>query len=452
MSNSPKNTKQLIAIAAALGYDKPANVDVHSYFRRKVTKLYTEPSFKRFLDSQTSFLPKSFDVGIERWYYYINGDIAPHLCPNCNRFISIYKDKFCCHDCSTKYRDSEYAKTGPKVDLGKKEVDFRNRMPKGYKLKAFGAKKSTVVHLCKVVLEVDNSRFLKGGVKCSCEHKRVIKHTLATLKERYAESNSVWQPIKYKEGEELATFKNAECGHKADLPWRRYSDLRCPTCFPNKFGTKARSTSQYKEWLKDNKPEFELVGLYTDQRARTKYKHLECRKTFYTTHEWFKQSASRCPHCSPKTCGSLHPYILGNRTVLIRGKEAIALDWILANTSIKASDIEVDSDKTIPLVRYRSRTDSQSRKYYPDFYVRSRNILIEVKSSQTLGIGLDHFFYSEPKTLWDTNCAKAKACLEAGYKFQMLLFSGSNTRIKLPKDWYNYSHKEIVKWFNSYMD
>ena len=440
-----KNTKQLLAISADLGYTKPANVDIHSYFRRKVTKLYQETSFKKFLDAQTSFLPKSFAVGIERWYYYINGDTTPHLCPACNRFISIYKDKFCCHTCSTKYRDSSYAKTGPKVDLGKKEVEFRNRMPKGYKLKGFGAKRSTVVHsVCKSVLEVDNYRFLKGGVKCSCEHKRVIKHTLSTLKDRY--SDSVWIPIKYAPGRELATFKNKECGHKVDLPWSRDFDLRCPTCFPNKLGTRVKTAKQYKEELALAKPEFKLLGKYVDSRTTTKYKHLDCGASFEATPGEVQRKAFRCPACAPKTCGSFYVFKYRGHEFKVRGKEAVAVHWVLNNTSVKPASIELDSDKTIPSVAYRF--NRKRCYYYPDIFIRDRNILVEVKSLTTIGLAHD-FFYVKPKTLWDRTCAKAKACLDAGYKFQMLVFSGNNTRIKLPKDWYDYSHKEIVKWFNS---
>jgi hypothetical protein len=449
LNKLPKHSKQLLAIASDLGFDKPAGNDIHSYFRRKITKLYTQPSFKKFLDVQTSFLPKSFDVGIERWYYYINSDTKPHLCPTCKGFIEQYKDRFCCHECSTKYRDNTYSKTGPKVDLGSKEVEFRKQLKAkrpGYKMVKFGHPRSTFKHDCGLKFEADNYALYRGGVKCECLHKKVVVQTLTNLKAIHAERNSVWTPVKYTPGSDLVTLQHIDCRHKVELPWNRSFDLRCPTCFPNKFGTRVKTHTEYKDELSFKKPEFKLLGRYVDSKTRIKYKHLDCGAKFETTPSDIRRKLFRCPRCSPTSSGSFYLYKYRGYEFKVRGKEAAAIHWLLNNTSIKPNSIELDSDRTIPSILYTF--NRKKCYYYPDMLIRDRNILIEVKSLTTIGLGHE-FFYVQPKTLWDRTRAKAKACIVAGYKFQMLVFDGGNTRVKLPRNWYDYTHREIVKWFKA---
>jgi hypothetical protein len=54
--------------------------------------------------------------------------------------------------------------------------------------------------------------------------------------------------------------------------------------------------------------------------------------------------------------------------------------------------------------------DGTEHTYYPDFYIKSTNTIIEVKSAWT---------YENWK---EKNLAKQKACLEQGFKFEFIIF------------------------------
>ena len=50
--------------------------------------------------------------------------------------------------------------------------------------------------------------------------------------------------------------------------------------------------------------------------------------------------------------------------------------------------------------------------YYPDFYIPSENLIVEVKSTWT---------FAHPDK-YDKNIAKRDACLAAGYNFEFYIF------------------------------
>lgn len=431
--------KELLAVVVSLGYDTSNVTDMHEFMRCKHTKLYkSEPEYRAFVDKHTKFLPKSAPE-ILRWYYIRDGVTKPKLCPVCRSVIvSGYDDKYCSHGCSTTV--STGAKRGPKVDLGAKEKSLRKSLDSQYKLVSYGRHRSVFKHRCGTVFELGNRALLNGTGGCPCQHKKLTKHTIATLVAWHAERSTGYRPVKLHGAD--ATFVG-ECGHRFRA--RKFYDRRCPKCFPGDsiFATTSLTHDEYTAKLAKRRPELTLIGRYVDGSTRVRYRHEKCGHTFVKTPNEVQRKLFRCPACSPKTCGSYRVLKVGRRVIRVRGKENIALDWITKNTNITLNDIEVDSDGTVPSIRFRALKRTQG--YRPDFYVRERNLLIEVKDGRTLGLGTV-FFYKTGAELWATNCAKAKACLEQGYKFQMLLFNRSNDRVALPKNWFNLTHAQILKW------
>jgi hypothetical protein len=108
------------------------------------------------------------------------------------------------------------------------------------------------------------------------------------------------------------------------------------------------------------------------------------------------------------------PYKLGDQTVFVQGYEPLALDWVQLHIGIDPSDILCGSKKEIPSIRYYWQR--KTRIYYPDFYVPSRNAIVEVKST-----------YSYQMTKQQV-IAKAKACKDAGYKFILMVMNPDGTR------------------------
>lgn len=452
-----KNKKLLVKIISDYGWDVDSNTDLFEYFKGvRLAKIYkNSKAFADFLNQYTQFLPSNYKP-YHRWLYYYNGETKPHICPVCNKFIKDYFDKYCCHACSTKVSDG--AKTGPKVDYKKKEKDFRSlfkiERPE-YKIVKYGDKRSLFQHDCgnqfeaeNYAMVVDEKQTNRRRVKCECEHRKIKKHSLETVKEQFQSKKSDWAVKKF-DGTTIIAV-NSICGHKQKLPYNlgHSPKARCNTCYPSKFASMQLTQDDYVANLKNERPEFKLVGKYVDAKTQTQYYHKKCKQTFTAYPSYVKRKQFQCPACSPKTCGSYRIYEQDGRIIKVRGKEKLALDHLINRLGWDLYDIELDADGTVPSVKYYSKTEKRNRMYKPDMYVPHKNLLIEVKDFRTLG--LNHcFFYSTAKELWETNCSKAKACIKKGYKFLMILYNTENEVVKLPRNWYEYSHEKIITFLKS---
>ena len=95
------------------------------------------------------------------------------------------------------------------------------------------------------------------------------------------------------------------------------------------------------------------------------------------------------------------------RIVEVQGYENRWLDLLLE--TYREEDIVVDSHQ-IHVITYIHPEKNREAKYYPDIYIPSKNIIIEVKSDYTLNME------------FDKNIAKFKATAEAGYNLQVYVF------------------------------
>lgn len=100
----------------------------------------------------------------------------------------------------------------------------------------------------------------------------------------------------------------------------------------------------------------------------------------------------------------------------------------------------------IPVIRYTFKR--KSHLYLPDFYIKHTRTLIEVKSPVTLGLA--KFFPHTHYNVYKQCCAKAKACIEAGYKIWFVLVLYWHTKkpraIVLPSEWFLLSKRELVSY------
>lgn len=102
------------------------------------------------------------------------------------------------------------------------------------------------------------------------------------------------------------------------------------------------------------------------------------------------------------------------RIIKIQGYEHHALNNLL--NIYDETDICVDRICR-PSINYIF--DNENRKYKPDFYIKSRNLIIEVKSTFTY------------KKELEKNIAKRSASIEAGYGFQFMVFDGKGNEIDI---------------------
>mgnify|MGYP002718393030 CR=1 FL=1 len=120
-------------------------------------------------------------------------------------------------------------------------------------------------------------------------------------------------------------------------------------------------------------------------------------------------------------------YEFYGRQLTVQGYERQALDYLVA-AGFDPKDILTECEFGDGLkIRYKYR--KRWRTYMPDIFIRNHNIIVEVKSKATMGL------LNRKKRGWSMNQAKAIACHERGYKFCLLLLTGSGKRIPLPKNW-----------------
>lgn len=119
-------------------------------------------------------------------------------------------------------------------------------------------------------------------------------------------------------------------------------------------------------------------------------------------------------------------YTLGNKTINVLGYEPQALDYMTKKLNIEPKNIL--NGKKVPVIRY-----SNKRRYYPDFYIKNENRLVEVKSTYTLLEGLNELKL------------KHIASIKAGFKHSILVMTGNGNRIRLPTNWLSLSKKEISR-------
>lgn len=95
-------------------------------------------------------------------------------------------------------------------------------------------------------------------------------------------------------------------------------------------------------------------------------------------------------------------YILpSGNTVKIQGFEPHALDILLK--LFDESDLKIHKD--VPTIKYEF--ENKQKYHYPDFYIPSKNLIIEIKSTYTY------------KTDFTKNIEKKKAAIKAGFNYEI---------------------------------
>lgn len=105
------------------------------------------------------------------------------------------------------------------------------------------------------------------------------------------------------------------------------------------------------------------------------------------------------------------------RRVVLQGYEPFALDMLLEQYAEEL--IAVDTDQK-PRIEYTA-SDGITHYYFPDIFIPSENLIIEVKSKWTYESALE------------VNRLKRDACRAAGYQFQFLVFNEQGELLDTPR-------------------
>lgn len=105
-----------------------------------------------------------------------------------------------------------------------------------------------------------------------------------------------------------------------------------------------------------------------------------------------------------------YTYLASNdKEYVLQGYEKFAIEKLLK----MYNEADIISGRKIPSIPYIE--NDKSRKYFPDFYIKSENLIIEVKS----------LFIYEREIV--RNELKKNASINIGYKFEFWIFDGTGT-------------------------
>lgn len=219
-------------------------------------------------------------------------------------------------------------------------------------------------------------------------NENVLKYTKSMTEtknsEKWKSEHIIWNKGLTKEtSTSVAKYTDSMKITKSAEEWKQQLDISIRNKYNGKHYTQ---TDEYKETCKK-----------------------KCLERYGVTHPMHVQ------HIFDKTLNSTYrrkEYKLPSGvTIKIQGYENYAYDHIFAN-GYSESDIEFD----LPKILYTY--DGKSRRYYPDIYIKTENLIIEVKSTYTMECNKER------------NILKHQATIDNGYDHEF---------------WIVIPHKEIYK-------
>jgi hypothetical protein len=215
----------------------------------------------------------------------------------------------------------------------------------------------------------------------------------------------------------------------------------CPTCKKSKLSVRSHRSDEYHINLIEKCEKVKVLKLIRCNNLLhlVKVECLKCNYIYKAPPSDLKDGHG-CSICARS---------MGNKTKLktfkykgvsykLQGYEPQALKYLIKKKKIKQNTIVAGTPEIIPIINYS--VGNKVLKYYPDFYIPTKNKIYEVKSEYTLGLTDRNIYYRVR--------LKARAAVEAGYKYSIMVMTEDRKRLKMPKDWLELSHSKFKKAFN----
>lgn len=223
------------------------------------------------------------------------------------------------------------------------------------------------------------------------------------------------------------------CGSIEDRYPHNAMRFGCSVC----AGNTKKTVDDYNAELQSHGIHFEACE-YSGARTKTMHACTRCNKFTLMASPTNALKAGKlcCPICDSTTFYTIEA---GDRIFRLRGFERFVLPRLLKVYT--ADQILEDASGKIPAIPLGT-----GKLHRPDFYIPHRNLMIEVKSIATLGLGNTFHIY---KGAFNATKKKKRAALKAGYKYILALMTNKGTRISLPENWETYSKSDLEKHISS---
>lgn len=208
----------------------------------------------------------------------------------------------------------------------------------------------------------------------------------------------------------------------------RYGCIKCSGKF-------LKTTSEHSKEIKKLNKNIELTSEYQGARVPAQY---QCKKCSFV---WDYLPTNMLRNCVCPSCdkSSIVTYQVASRNYKLRSKgELYALKYMLE--FFKADDIDCDLSHGTPTL------DLGDRKHRPDFYIKSRNTLVEIKSLATFGFGRFTYTGESGAAIFNRIKKNYRCAKLSGFNYKLMVYNGYQN-IKIPKNWHTLKHKELKQFF-----
>lgn len=250
--------------------------------------------------------------------------------------------------------------------------------------------------------KLKNSVKEKYGVENTFQNEEIKKKSKNTKMKKYGDENYV-NPIKnketcYKKYGETSYSKLEECKDKVkNTNFERFNNKfysQTDECKSKSKNTLiARYGSDYKNVLAQKRR--------ASYKNKTGYDHPfqnpECLHKMFV--KWLKKKEYKFP---------------SGRVEMVQGYEPFILNQLLSE-GFKEDDIVIGI-KNVPIIRYVDDF-GKNRSHFPDIYIKSKNLLIEVKNEYCVSIKRDFLLYRKNKAI------------NLGYQYKILVYSKKTKEI-----------------------
>lgn len=239
-------------------------------------------------------------------------------------------------------------------------------------------------NICKTLNVIDIVTWKTKKLCQVCDKKPdIVRHTIEEIREAFQNKKFELLSTKYENNKARLRYK-CHCGKETTITYANFlrNEVGCNDC---------RIKSRCISW-NDVKAEFEndkciLISTEQDYKNQDSPLHYVCNCGKDSIITWKKfQRGTRCNNClqtrRAKNSHTTKTFTFpSGKIVTIQGFEHFAIAELL-DKGIAEDDICVDDNR--PVIPYIF--DGKTLNYEPDIFIKSKNILIEVKSTYTLDI------------------------------------------------------------------
>lgn len=287
-------------------------------------------------------------------------------------------------------------------------------------------------NVCERVWTTTSKVVLRGSScpKCDKERRDV---NLRKSHGEYIKNLSTCNTIKVKENyvnAKVPILHECVAGHVFKIrPYNALVGQGCVLCFrERKSADQTIKDVDYKRRLEGTG--VESINPYLGIMTKSLHKCISCKHEWLVAPTSIVNKGSGCPRCANSnrlTNGFKgKDFILNGKSVKVQGYEPFAISLLLDIFPLTPLKI----DKDVPVIKYYF--EGKNRNHFPDIYVPTKNLLIEVKSTWTLGLGKLRFFHQI--------CAKRNAAVAQGFNYEVWVFNAHGTKLTLPNNWWELTH------------